>query len=104
MEDYTKACPYCGQVNIYGEDARRRCGCFSAAKYRRILDALEAVGGKESPISEIPEQTMRAMGEIAHQIAAGMISSAALRLGDGTEVRIGEKGRRTEKIQLEEKI
>ena len=104
MEDYTKACPYCGQVNLSGEDARELCGCFGGVKYRKILSALEAVGGKNSPISEIQPALMETMGEIAHQIAAGQVLSASLKLVDGTSVLIGAKVRRTEKIELEEKI
>lgn len=104
MQDYTKACPYCGQVNLSGEDARTLCGCFGGVKYRKILSALEAVGGKDSPISEIQPALMETMGEIAHQIAAGQVLAAALKLVDGTEVRIGAKVKRTEKVELEEKI
>jgi sugar phosphate isomerase/epimerase len=45
MERFTSSCPYCGQANLSGEDARKWCGCFGGVKYRKILSALEAVGG-----------------------------------------------------------
>ena len=104
MTRFTDACHYCGQVNISGEDARTLCGCFGGVKFRKIVSALEAVGGKDSPISEIQPALMETMGEIAHQIAAGQVLSASLKLVDGTSVLIGAKVRRTEKIEIEEKI
>lgn len=104
MERFTSSCPYCGQANLSGEDARKWCGCFGGVKYRKILSALEAVGGKDSPISEIQPELMETMEEIAHQIAAGRVLSATLKLADGTAVLLGAKVRRTEKIELEEKI
>ena len=104
MDVVSKTCPYCGQVNLSGEDPRLLCGCFGGVKYRKILSALDAVCGKDSPISEIQPALMETMGEIAHQIAAGQVLSASLKLWDGTAVLIGAKVKRTEKIELEEKV
>lgn len=103
-DEMNKECPYCGQVNISGEDPRTLCGCFSAVKYRKIRSALEAVGGEESPIGVIGKGLMNTMAEIAHQICALQVDSAVLKLTDGTTVRIGANVVRTEKIELKEKI
>ena len=39
--EYAEQCPYCGQANLTGEDARLYCGCSSARRYRRICDLLK---------------------------------------------------------------
>lgn len=103
-EEMNKECPYCGQVNISGEDPRMLCGCILAAKYRKIRSALEAVGGEKSPIGVIDKDLMNTMAEIAHQICVLQVESAVLKLTDGTTVKIGANVVRTEKIELKEKI
>lgn len=104
MEDYTKACPYCGQVNLSGEDARGLCGCFKAVKYRKIRRALDEVGVDVAPMPDIDEDVMVALGGIAHLIVMGRISSAAVKLGDGTAVSVGGKVSRKATVKMERKV
>ena len=103
-EELNKACPYCGQVNLTGVDSRLLCGCLLAAKFRRLRNALEEVGGEDSPISQINFEVMDALTEIAHQICMQQIESAPFKLSDGTTVKIGSKVVRTHKVELKEEI
>ena len=102
--EYTEACPYCGQANLTGEDARLWCGCFQAVKYRKILKALIAVGMEETPFEKIDEELMVAMTAITHQICKNRIESVNLKLSDGTTVKIGTNVVRTNKIEQKVKI
>lgn len=104
MEDYTKACPYCGQVNLSGEDARGLCGCFKTVKYRKIRHALDEVGFDAGPMPDIDEDVMQVLGAMAHLIVMGRISSAAVKLGDGTAVSVGGKVCRKATLKKERKV
>lgn len=104
MEDYTKACPYCGQVNLSGEDARGLCGCFKAVKYRKIRRALDEIGLEAAPMPGIDEDVMQVLGAMAHLIVMGRISSAAVKLGDGTAVGVGGKVFRKVTLKKERKV
>lgn len=53
MANFEGSCPYCGQVNLSGEDARGLCGCFKAVKYRKIRRALDEVGLEAAPMPEV---------------------------------------------------
>lgn len=104
MEDNTKACPYCGQVNLSGEDARTLCGCFKAKKFRKICISLADISLNAPLMQEIPEDVMTVLSGIAHLIVMGRISSAAVKLGDGTTVAVGGKVLRKATVKMERKV
>lgn len=101
---YTDACPFCGQINISGEDARDLCGCIQARKYRRICAALDEASSEAAPMREIDAGVMEMLYEAAHQIAAHNVASAVLKLSDGTTVSIGGKVSRKAQVKVEKKV
>lgn len=104
MEDFTKECPYCGQANLTGEDARRYCGCWQARRYRKIIEALENQSSDAEPMKEIDEGIMAELKMMAHLCCKGRIVSVTVSLSDGTTVKIAGKVSRTARLKLEEKV
>ena len=104
MANFEGSCPYCGQVNLSGEDPRMLCGCVQAREYRRIWTALNEASIGKSPMREIDEDIMQVLYDTAHQIAAHNVVSAVMKLGDGTTVSIGGKVSRKAQVKVEKKV
>lgn len=104
METVSKICPYCGQVNLSGEDPRLLCGCMKARKYRKILAALNKQSEEAEPMKEIDGEVMESLRVLAHWVCAMKIDSASVRLSDGTTVTIAGKVSRSARLKVEEKV
>ena len=101
---FKEACPYCGQANLSGEDARKWCGCVRAKKYRKILSALYNQSEDAEPMPEISAEVMAELQEFAHLICMRLADGVTAKLSDGTTVSIGAKVSRTVRLKVEEKV
>ena len=104
METVSKTCPYCGQVNLSGEDPRLLCGCHDAVKFRRIVSALRGVWSADGPEEDEDTELLSCFALIAHNICLKKIDSAALKLADGAVLKIGRKVSWVQKIEREAKV
>ena len=104
MDAVSKTCPYCGQVNLSGEDPRLLCGCHDAVKFRRIVSALRGVWAEDVPDEDEDTELLACFSLIAHNICLKKIDSAALKLADGAVLKIGKKVSWVQKIEREEKV
>ena len=104
MERNAESCPYCGQVNLSGEDPRMLCGCFKAVKYRRICGALWKQSEDAAPMREIDERVMDVLKEAADLICLDLVDGLTVSLSDGTKVQIGGKVSRSARLKVEEKV
>lgn len=97
-------CPYCGQMNLTGEDARQYCGCTKARKYRKILAALDDQSECAEPMKPVGAEIIDALRRIAHLICLNQVYDATVKLGDGTTIKIGGKVSRSARLKVEEKV
>lgn len=104
MDDFTKTCPYCGQVNLSGEDPRLLCGCHDAVKFRRIVSALKGTWAADTQDEDEDTELLTCFALIAHNICLKKIDSAALKLADGAVLKIGRKVSWVQKIEREAKV
>ncbi len=104
MANFEGSCPYCGQVNLSGEDPRLLCGCRDAVKFRRIVSALRGVWSADGPEEDEDTELLSCFALIAHNICRKKIDSAALKLADGAVLKIGKKVSWVQKIEREEKV
>ena len=102
METVSKTCPYCGQVNLSGEDPRLLCGCHDAVKFRRIVLALKGTWAADTQDEDT--ELLACFSLIAHNICLKKIDSAALKLADGAVLKIGKKVSWVQKIEREAKV
>lgn len=104
MDDFTKTCPYCGQVNLSGEDPRLLCGCHDTVKFRRIVSALKGTWAADTQDEDEDTELLACFALIAHNICLKKIDSAALKLADGAVLKIGRKVSWVQKIEREAKV
>lgn len=104
MANFEETCPYCGQVNLSGEDPRLLCGCHDAVKFRRIVSALRGVWSADGQEEDEDTELLSCFALIAHNICLKKIDSAALKLADGAVLKIGKKVSWVQKIEREAKV
>ena len=104
MANFEGSCPYCGQVNLSGEDPRLLCGCHDAVKFRRTVSALRETWAADTPDEDEDTELLACFSLIAHNICLKKIDSAALKLSDGAVLKIGKKVSWVQKIEREEKV
>lgn len=101
-----KACPYCGQVRICGENERPELSCLCEMALlvqiherntEKLLRELEALFGEKCherypEFQPVSEEQYGAMAVLADLVGHGKMGNVSFLLPDGSKVKITEKG------------